>query len=121
MLYRSIFITFTLHITDDEPPVVTCPNNVTMMNVDAGMADASVTWSASPSAYDVIDGVITPTTIICEVSPGNAVMSMDRFPVGTTTVTCRANDTVPNEGSCQFYITVVGRDIVYLYLKFMLL
>ena len=79
-----------------------------MMNVDPGMADAAVTWSPMPSANDTVDGVIAPSTIVCEVSPGNVVMSGDKFPVGTTTVTCRANDTALNEGSSQFNITVVG-------------
>ena len=78
------------------------------MNVDPGMADAIVTWSPMPSANDTVDGVIDPTTIVCEVSPGNVVRSGDRFLVGTTTVTCRANDTALNEGSSQFNITVIG-------------
>ena len=77
-----------------------------MMNVDAGMIDAVVTWSPLPSANDTVEGPII--IIICEASPGNVVMSGDRFPVGTSRVTCRANDTVPNEGSCQFNITVIG-------------
>ena len=78
------------------------------MNVDPGMADASVTWSPLPSADDVVEGSILPANIICEDDSGNVVMSGDRFPVGTTTVTCRANDTALNEGSSQFTITVVG-------------
>ena len=78
-----------------------------MMNVDVGMADASVTWSPLPSANDTVDGPIT--TIVCENLAGNVVMSGDRFAVGTTTVTCRANDSIPLEGSCQFNITVFGR------------
>ena len=83
------------------------------MNVDPGMTDAIVTWSPLPSANDTVDGLIPPSTIVCEVGPGNVVMSGDRFPVGTTTVTCRANDTALNEGSSQFNITVVGRYCVY--------
>ena len=94
---------------DNEAPIVYCPNNVPMMNVDPGVADAIVTWSPLPSANDTIDGVIAPSSIVCEVGPGNAVMSGDRFAVGTTTVTCRANDSVPLEGNCQFNITVVGK------------
>ena len=80
-----------------------------MKYVDPGMSDAAVTWSPLPSANDTVDGVINPTTIVCEDAAGNVVTSGDRFPVGTTTVTCRANDTALNEGSGQFNITVVGR------------
>ena len=88
------------------------------MNVDPGMTDAIVTWSPLPSANDTVDGVIDPTTIVCEISPGNVVMSGDRFQVGTTTVTCRANDTALNEGSSQFNITVIGMFHLHLLLSF---
>ena len=79
------------------------------MNVDPGMVDASIIWSPSPTVNDTFDGVISPSTIMCDDGLGNAVMSGDRFLVGTTTVTCRANDTALNEGTCQFSITIVGR------------
>ena len=39
------------------------------MNVDPGMTDAIVTWSPLPSANDTVDGVIDPTTIVCEIQP----------------------------------------------------
>ena len=102
----------------NEPPIVYSPNNVPAMNVDPGMADAIVTWSPLPSANDTVDGPIPPSTIVCEVSPGNVVMSGDRFLVGTTTVTCRANDTALNEGSSQFNITVIGMFHLHLLLSF---
>ena len=72
------------------------------------MADANVTWSPLPSANDTVEGPIDPSNITCEDVAGNVVMSGDRFAVGTTTVTCRANDSIPHEGFCQFSITVVG-------------
>ena len=78
------------------------------MNVDPGMAGAIVTWSPpTPTAIDIVDGPII--AIVCEDSLGNVTMSGDLYPVGLTTVTCRANDTALNEGSCEFNITVVGR------------
>ena len=83
------------------------------------MADAIVTWSPMPSANDTVDGPIPPSTIVCEVGPGNVVMSGDRFLVGTTTVTCRANDTALNEGSSQFNITVIGMFHLHLLLSFL--
>ena len=47
-------------------------------------------------------------------------MSNDSYGVGTTTVTCRVNDTALNTGSCQFNITVVGTcryclSVIYLF------
>ena len=46
------------------------------------MADANVTWSPLPSANDTIEGVIDPTTIVCQDNSGSVVMSGDRFAVG---------------------------------------
>ena len=94
-------------------PIVTCPNN-TFINVDVGNTDANVTWLPLPTAKDNNDTVIDVANITCEDSLGNVVMSGDLYPVGTTTVTCRANDTALNEGSCEFNITVVGRYFVLL-------
>ena len=79
------------------------------MNVDAGMAVANVTWSPLPSANDNVDGSILAANIICEDGSGTVVMSGDTYAVGLTSVTCRANDTALNEGSCEFNITVVGK------------
>ena len=92
---------------DNEPPTVFCPSTVSV-NVDAGTITAYVTWSPSPMANDTVDGVINSATIVCEDSLGNVVMSDTLYSVGLTTVTCRANDTALNEGSCDFNITVVG-------------
>ena len=71
------------------------------------MTDAIVTWSVS--ANDNVDGTILPVNIICDDGASNILMSGENYPVGTTTVTCRANDTALNEGSCEFNITVTGR------------
>ena len=80
--------------------------------VASGMINGIATWSPSPSANDTVEGPITPATIVCD-NGTMSVMSGDTFPVGTTTVTCRANDTALNEGSCQFDVVVQG--IVFLY------
>ena len=92
---------------DNEPPTVFCPSTVSV-TVDAGTATANVTWSPLPTANDTVDRVIDPATIVCEDSLGNVVMSDTLYSLGLTTVTCRANDTALNEGSCDFNITVVG-------------
>ena len=86
---------------------VYCPNDTTV-NVDPGTAMANVTWSPLPTANYTNGTVIDASTIVCEDSSRNVVMSGDLYPVGTTTVTCRANDTVSVNvtGSCEFNITV---------------
>ena len=104
-----VFFNLIFFLTDIEAPVITSPNNIRSRNVDPGMPDAAITWSPLPSALDAFEGVIGPDTIVCMDDVGNVVMSGGRFPVGTTTVTCRANDTSLNEGSSQFTIMVIGR------------
>ena len=89
------------------PPDIYCPNDTTV-NVDAGMANANVTWSPLPTANDTNGTAINASIIVCEDSSSNVVMSGDLYPAGTTAVTCRANDTLNVEGSCEFNITVVG-------------
>ena len=78
------------------------------MNVVPGTASSKVKWSAPPSANDTVDGDVT-ANVVCTDDMGNVVVSGDLYAVGLTTVTCRANDTALNEGSCEFNITVVGK------------
>jgi len=86
---------FTIQITDDEPPVITgMPADITQTN-DAGVCGASVTWNP-PSASD--DCAID--TFVSTHSPG------DLFPVGATIVTYTATDTAGSSTSASFTITV---------------
>ncbi|XP_033640822.1 hyalin-like [Asterias rubens] len=100
---------FNITVVDNEAPSVTCPSDVPSMNVDPGTASSNVTWSAPPSANDIVDGDVT-ANVVCKDDLGNVVESGDLYAVGLTTVTCRANDTALNEGSCQFNITVVDNE-----------
>ncbi|XP_033640821.1 hyalin-like [Asterias rubens] len=100
---------FNITVVDDEAPTLTCPSDVPSMNVDPGTASSNVTWSAPPSATDIVDGDVT-ANVVCTDDMGNVVVSGGLYAVGLTTVTCRANDTALNEGSCQFNITVVDNE-----------
>jgi len=77
----------------DGPPELTVPDDITAEATSASGAVVTFTVSAT----DAIDGTITP---VCSASSG------DTFPLGTTTVTCTATDTVLNEAEKQFDITV---------------
>jgi subtilisin-like proprotein convertase family protein len=69
--------TFTVTVTDDQPPSITCPANVTVAN-DPNQCGAVVNYPA-PTITDNCPGTFTAT---CTPPSGSF------FPVGTTTVTC---------------------------------
>jgi subtilisin-like proprotein convertase family protein len=69
--------TFTVTITDDQPPSITCPANVTVAN-DPNQCGAVVTYPP-PTITDNCPGTFTAT---CTPPSGSF------FPVGTTTVNC---------------------------------
>jgi hypothetical protein len=79
---------------DTVPPVVTVPADLTSEATSA--AGAAVTFAAG--ALDAHDG---PVATACAPSSGAT------FPLGTTTVTCTAQDAAGNTGSASFHVTVV--------------
>ena len=97
---------FFLFESDNEPPTVSCPDHIVDLS-DLGMPGALIPWIPLPTASDNLD-VINQASIVCTDDSGTVVMSGNLFGVGLTTVTCRANDTALNEGSCNFTIAVSG-------------
>jgi HYR domain len=88
----------SFHVTVvDEPPVVTVPGDMTVHTTETG--GTAVTYAASAS--DAVDGPLTPT---CSPASGST------FPIGSTTVTCTANDSANNTTSQSFTVTVVLDD-----------
>ena len=85
--------TVTVTLTDTTPPVVTPPSNMTVAATSS--SGAVVTFTAT--ATDNVDGPLTPT---CTPASGST------FPLGVTTVTCRATDAHGNTGTATFTITV---------------
>jgi hypothetical protein len=79
--------------TDNTPPELTLPDDITE---EATSADgAIVTYSAS--ANDAVDGSVDVT---CTPASGST------FPLGETTVTCTATDAAENEATDTFAVTV---------------
>jgi large repetitive protein len=91
----SFHVVITL--TDNTPPVVTVPADITTPTTNQN--GKVVTFTAT--ATDNIDGAIAPA---CDPASGT------RFPVGTTTVTCTATDAHHNTGTASFHITVTLTD-----------
>jgi len=88
---------FTVTITDEEPPTIVCPANIDM-DVDAGICGAVVSFE-TPTASDNSGSEVTVTQTAGPISG-------EVFPVGTTTVTFTATDAAGNSASCSFDVTV---------------
>jgi HYR domain len=85
---------FTVTVHDTTPPTVTPPAPVTAEAT--GPTGAVVSYGAA-SASDLVDGSVTPT---CAPASGST------FPLGSTTVTCTANDSAGNVGSATTTVLV---------------
>jgi hypothetical protein len=86
---------FTVTVSDAQPPTITCPANKTQNN-DSNQCGAAVTY-ANATATDNCSGVGTPT---CSPASGSF------FSTGTTTVICTVKDGANLTASCSFTITV---------------
>ncbi|MDM5317031.1 HYR domain-containing protein [Fictibacillus sp. b24] len=89
---------FTVTVIDTEPPTITCPDDITVMN-DPGDCGAVVNY-IGPAVFDNCPGVMSS----CTPSSGSF------FPVGTTLVTCTATDASGNIAQCTFNITVIDTE-----------
>jgi hypothetical protein len=84
---------FTVHVVDTTPPVVTPPANE---SVSTGNPAGTTVTYGSASATDAVAG---SPPVSCAPASGST------FPVGTTTVTCSASDGT-NTGTATFTVTV---------------
>lgn len=84
---------FTVTVNDTEPPVVTCPADITAPN-DPGECGAVVSFAASA------------TDNCSDVALAYSHASGSFFPVGTTTVEVIATDSSGNADTCSFDVTV---------------
>ncbi len=96
--------TFTVTVVDNEAPVITAPF-ATFSFTEPGLATRVVNFTAT--ATDVVDGQVT-VTFTSAPTPGLA--SGSSFPVGTTTVTARAEDEAGNVATQPIFIEVVDRE-----------
>jgi hypothetical protein len=82
---------FTITVSDTQPPTIACPANVTAVTPIPGGSSAVVTFPP-PTAADNCAGVTTA----CNPPSGST------FAIGCTVVTCTATDTSGNTASCTF-------------------
>jgi probable HAF family extracellular repeat protein len=87
---------FTVAVVDNQGPVISgCPGDLTSY-ITPGSTSAVVTWTMQ-IATDNCDGNVP---VVCTPPSGS------HFTVGSTSITCRANDTSGNNDSCSFSVNV---------------
>ena len=95
----AVQVTRSVSVQDAGAPVVMPPAPITVAAIDASGTAASDTaiadFLADASAFDTVDGAITPTND-----------APTQFPLGVTTVTFSATDASSNTGQAQATVTV---------------
>src|SRR5207247_1681949 len=84
---------FTVTVSDNQPPAITCPGNLTV-NAAPGVCPSNVTFPVRATDNCAV------TNITSMPASGFA------FPLGTTTVTSTARDSSGNSSTCAFTVTV---------------
>ena len=89
----------TVTVVDCAPPVITVPANISVIT-----PNPSAPVSYSVSATDNVDATVS---VVCTSAPTAGLSSGSDFPVGTTTITCDAEDAAGNQAVTKsFTITV---------------
>src|SRR5439155_1212422 len=83
---------FTVTVTDNEPPTIACPSNI-VANVDASLCSAVVTYSA-PVGTDNCAGALTTQT--------GGLASGSAFPLRATANVFLVTDAAGNTATCSF-------------------
>ena len=94
---KKLIDTFQIIVTDKEPPVIKCADNITV-TAEAGSKGAAVDY-ALPTATDNCQN----TDIDLLSGPASGTI----FTEGTTTVRYTATDVSGNTGECSFKVTVI--------------
>ncbi|MBK8852469.1 MAG: HYR domain-containing protein [Saprospiraceae bacterium] len=92
---------FTVTITDNQLPSITCPANVNQ-NVSSGTCGAVATYTA-PVGTDNCPGSTTVRTA--------GLASGATYPVGVTTNTFQVTDASGNTATCSFTVTVTDNQV----------
>jgi hypothetical protein len=93
-------------VDDTQPPVITCPADVTQ-NVDASQCQATVT-SLVASCLDNCGGVCNITN---DKYPAGGADASGIYPVGTTVVTFTATDAEGNISTCKVNVTITDIEL----------
>jgi hypothetical protein len=90
---------FTVTVTDDQDPTITCPADVTV-NADAGVCTGEAVFSATA------DDNCNVASVAYTLATGASVLG-STFAVGARPITATALDNAGNNADCSFIVTVV--------------
>jgi hypothetical protein len=94
---NTVTRSFTIIVQDTNAPFLNVPFQA--FNQDAtSAAGAVVTFGGAVSAFDGVDGAITPS---CTPSSGST------FPIGSTNVTCHATDAHGNQSPAKSFMVII--------------
>ncbi len=100
---------FTVTITDNISPTITCPANISQ-NVVSGCSRSIVVTDPTYSdncAVTTLTWATTGATTLSSGATGINVLGTQTFNVGVTTVTYTAKDAANNQATCSFTVTVI--------------
>ncbi|MBK9329267.1 MAG: HYR domain-containing protein [Sphingobacteriales bacterium] len=97
---NSTTCSFTVTVTDNQAPAITCPTNISV-NVASGTCAQTVTYTA-PTGTDNCPG---QTTVQIAGVPSGV------YPTGTITNTFRVTDAAGLSSTCSFTVTVVDNEL----------
>lgn len=95
--------TFTVTVTDTNPPIVTCPSDTTVINEEE-ICGAFFVYNLDISG-DCNGETLTQTS---------GLSSGYLFPIGTTTNSFQIQDGAGNSSNCTFTVTVIDFDAPYM-------
>ncbi len=98
---RTSTCSFTVTVTDNELPVLSCPANISVAN-NPGACTATPSYS-TPSGTDNCASASTTQTL--------GLASGASFPLGITTNTFRVTDAAGNTATCSFTVTVSDAEL----------
>ncbi|XP_071945866.1 uncharacterized protein [Antedon mediterranea] len=99
---NSANCSFTVNVTDDDEPMLTCPDNIDIALTDPGQAYSTVSWNVSVSDNS---GNVTWT---CSRDSGDQFDVI--WPVTRQNLTCEATDVYGNMAECTFYVIVIDKE-----------
>jgi gliding motility-associated-like protein len=110
---NSATCNFTVTITDNQNPTLTCPANKTQ-NIDAGTCAALVPTIdaifADNCSVDTLIWTKTGATVATSPTFGINQASNTNFNLGVTTVTYTAKDKAGNSVTCNFTVTITDNE-----------